>query len=102
MIRTTAALLTCAVLAVPAPAARSLDTVHRGSAGCFTWSWKDGGVLTTTVYFRNHCRTAHTIRVHWSSPASGTEDIRVAGGAKGSTWSFVSTRPTGFEDLGRA
>ncbi|MGY0018317.1 hypothetical protein [Streptomyces sp. cg35] len=93
-----AAALTGALLtALPAA-----DTVHRGTTGCFTWSWKDGGVLTTTVYYRNRCAAAHTFRIHWSSAASGTEDIRVKGGEKGSTWSFHSLKPTGFSDLGPA
>ncbi|MEV3861243.1 hypothetical protein AB0J38_43915 [Streptomyces sp. NPDC050095] len=91
-----AAVLTGTLLAAPA------DTVHRGATGCFTWSWKDGGIFTTTVYYRNRCRTAHTFRIRWSSAASGTEDIRVGGWAKGSTWSFYSLKPEGFDDLGRA
>ncbi|MBO1334703.1 hypothetical protein [Streptomyces sp. VRA16 Mangrove soil] len=96
---TAALTLSTLVGVVPADAA---DTVHRGRTGCFSWSWKDGGVLTTTVYYRNRCTTTHTLRIHWSSEASGDEDIKVKGGAKGSTWSFYSLRPLGFADLGRA
>ncbi|MYW64801.1 hypothetical protein GTY65_12100 [Streptomyces sp. SID8379] len=95
------AALACAPLLVSSFPAAAVDTVHRGRTGCFSWSWKDGGVLTTTVYYRNSCSTAHTLRIRWSSEASGTEDIRVKGGAKGSAWSFYSLKPLGFEDLGR-
>ncbi|WP_338699962.1 hypothetical protein V2W30_25085 [Streptomyces sp. Q6] len=96
----TAALTGATLLATPAAPAAA-DTVHRGTTGCFSWSWQDGGTLTTTVYYRNHCRTAHTFRIRWSSEASGTEDIDVGGGDKGSTWSFYSLKPLGFADLGR-
>ncbi|WP_353944448.1 hypothetical protein ABII15_24515 [Streptomyces sp. HUAS MG91] len=96
------AALAAAPLLVNASPAFTPDTVHRGVTGCFSWSWKDGGALTTTVYYRNRCDTAHTLRIRWSSAASGNEDIKVKAGAKGSTWSFVSLKPLGFADLGRA
>ncbi|WP_420035326.1 hypothetical protein ACN2WE_25845 [Streptomyces sp. cg28] len=99
----TAALVAASLLGGASPAlALTSDTVHRGVTGCFSWSWKDGGALTTTVYYRNRCDTAHTLRVRWSSAASGNEDIKVGAGEKGSTWSFVSLKPLGFADLGRA
>ncbi|MEU3711878.1 hypothetical protein [Streptomyces catenulae] len=42
----------------------TIQRTHRGSTGCFNWSWADGTV-TTTVYWHNTCKTSHFLRVRF-------------------------------------
>ncbi|MFF4960790.1 hypothetical protein [Streptomyces sp. NPDC001222] len=47
--------------ATPASAATmSADAVHRGSIGCFNFSWGDGSV-TWTIYYHNTCNVKSAI-----------------------------------------
>ncbi|MBX7468197.1 MULTISPECIES: hypothetical protein [Streptomyces] len=61
-------------------------STHRGSSGCFNWSWADG-VSTTTVYFHNTCNYTSTINIWWRQ--GGSDYMRastVAADGKGSLW----------------
>ncbi|WP_377268263.1 hypothetical protein [Peterkaempfera sp. SMS 1(5)a] len=54
----------CAV-AVPAQAATAVpQSTHRGTAGCFNWSWADG-TTTTTIYYHNTCGKSADLCVWW-------------------------------------
>lgn len=73
--------------------------MHYRQDGCFRSSYQDGGFATTTVYYRNRCRSAHWLLIHWTG--SSTERIRVGGKRKGSSSSIYGRAPW-IEDGGRA
>ncbi|GAA4086762.1 hypothetical protein GCM10022284_23940 [Streptomyces hundungensis] len=84
-----AASLVVGSIAITAPAeaaTASPMSTHRGSSGCFNWSWADG-VSTTTVYFHNTCNYTSTINIWWRQ--GGSDYMRastVAADGKGSLW----------------
>ncbi|RPE45201.1 hypothetical protein EDD90_8464 [Streptomyces sp. Ag109_O5-1] len=49
-----AALLVMGSAAPAGAASLDADSVHRGSVGCFNYSWGDGDV-TYTIYYHNTC-----------------------------------------------
>jgi hypothetical protein len=54
-----------AAFALPAQAATAAPmSTHRGSSGCFNWSWADG-TTTTTIYYHNTCSTTKHLCVWW-------------------------------------
>lgn len=75
-------------LVVPAAILASTGTAsastHRGTSGCFNWSWADG-TISATVYYHNTCNRTETINIWWK--ASGGRHIMhaatVKAGAKG-------------------
>lgn len=87
------------LLVSAAPAAA--DTMHRGVDGCFSWSWKDGGFATTTVYYTNRCKQVHRIRITWDDPG-GSETHTVGGRKSGSSYTMWGTKVVYVSDEGRA
>jgi hypothetical protein len=71
-------------LATPAQAATVAPmSTHRGTSGCFNWSWVDGNV-TATVYYHNICKTTQRLKVTWKSGVIKNEiTFKVKAGAKG-------------------
>ncbi|MEU1628272.1 hypothetical protein ABZ746_23665 [Streptomyces sp. NPDC020096] len=80
------ALATGCLLAVAPPAVA--DTIHRGTSGCFAWSWKDGGWTTTTVYYSNRCADRHELDIAWATNSKFR--IKVDGNTQGTTWAAAS------------
>lgn len=71
-------------LALAGTASAAPASVHRGTSGCFNWSWADGNV-TATVYYHNTCSDTEQIHIWWRL-TGGTEELhapKVAAGAKG-------------------
>ncbi|MFI7405894.1 hypothetical protein ACIBW9_36425 [Streptomyces sp. NPDC049541] len=54
-----------AAFALPAQAATASPmSTHRGTSGCFNWSWADG-TTTATIYYHNTCNTTRDLCVWW-------------------------------------
>jgi hypothetical protein len=67
--------------ALPADAATA--SVHRGSDGCFNYSYGDG-IETTTVYFHNTCGHSANLWINWHNGSLRFATCQaVGGGAKG-------------------
>ncbi|MEU3339524.1 hypothetical protein ACWCQ1_20790 [Streptomyces sp. NPDC002144] len=73
-----------AAFALPAQAATAAPaSTHRGSSGCFNWSWADG-TTTTTIYYHNTCSTTQHLCVWWKDgQENNLHRITAAGDAKG-------------------
>ncbi|MEW9518917.1 hypothetical protein [Streptomyces tubercidicus] len=80
-----AASLAIATLGLTAPASQaasaSADDMHRGSSGCFNWSWSDG-TSTSTVYWHNTCNKKAQLFIWWKNGAVD-QMKRVDAGAHG-------------------
>ncbi|MEU9079957.1 hypothetical protein AB0D22_35445 [Kitasatospora sp. NPDC048538] len=63
--------------------AQTRSTTHRGSDGCFNWSWDDSGILTTTVYWHNTCSERRKLKIVWKWSGLEPSIITVDGDAKG-------------------
>lgn len=59
-----------------------LYTMHRGKAGCFTWSYDDSGWASTTVYYHNTCQTKRTIAIDFAGEMTA-KSASVKGGGSG-------------------
>ncbi|MFJ9542012.1 hypothetical protein ACIRPX_32790 [Streptomyces sp. NPDC101225] len=58
-------------------------SMHRGSSGCFNWSWADG-TATSTIYYHNTCSTTEHLCVWWKDgKENNLHRITARGGAKG-------------------
>lgn len=90
-----AASLVAGSVAIAAPAQAATATpmsMHRGTSGCFNWSWADG-VSTTTVYFHNTCNYTSTINIWWQQGSSTYMRASTVGpDGKGSLWHDGSVR----------
>jgi hypothetical protein len=71
---------------------------HKVSDGCFKGSYDTSGVTTTTLYYKNTCKTTHKLTVKWTT---GYETYKVRGHSKGSEWGFYSN-PMSIYDRGPA
>ncbi|MEW1912520.1 hypothetical protein AB0442_29470 [Kitasatospora sp. NPDC085895] len=101
--RTAAAASAAALLlAVAAPAASAAEDthMHRGTDGCFSWSWRDDWNWKARVYYHNRCKDTRLLNVAWRSSAYKKTVIKVPGGAKGSTEQMSD--PSSIWDGGRA
>lgn len=78
--------------------ASAADKVHRGKDGCFSWSWEDGGVFTTTIYLKNNCKTTHKAEIIWTNGAES--HVTLKAGQKGSDYSAAADGVKSVEDLG--
>ncbi|MFB9905093.1 hypothetical protein [Allokutzneria oryzae] len=82
-----AAVLAAGVVGVTAGSASAEGaTMHRGKSGCFTYSYKQGGVqMNTTVYYHNTCKGDAKIRIvpNKSGLICSPEVIKVKGGDYG-------------------
>ncbi|MGW2238754.1 hypothetical protein [Streptomyces sp. NPDC001759] len=54
-------------------------STHRGSSGCFNWSWADG-TTTTTIYYHNTCSTTKHLCVWWKDGQENNLHRITAGG----------------------
>ncbi|MER7395696.1 hypothetical protein ABT381_09280 [Streptomyces sp. NPDC000151] len=80
--------------AAPAMAAdMSTQAVHRGSTGCFNYSWGDGTV-TWTVYYSNTCNSKQAFWVKTGIGSVGETCISV--GAKGNGSKVFYNKPMSF------
>ena len=52
-----------AAVASPSVSFQEAD-IHRGTAGCFAWSWGDGDI-SWTVYWHNQCSSEKTLVIEW-------------------------------------
>lgn len=69
-----------AAFALPAQAATAAPmSTHRGSSGCFNWSWADG-TATTTIYYHNTCSTTKHLCVWWKDGQVNSLHRITAGG----------------------
>lgn len=69
-----------AAFALPAQAATAAPmSTHRGSSGCFNWSWADG-TTTTTIYYHNTCSTTKHLCVWWKDGQENNLHRITAGG----------------------
>ncbi|MEV6027281.1 hypothetical protein [Streptomyces sp. NPDC052036] len=80
--------------ATPASAATmSADSVHRGSVGCFNYSWGDGSA-TYTIYYHNTCNVKSAIAGTTNALFNNKWCADVAADGKGHT--VVYNKPMGF------
>jgi hypothetical protein len=69
-----------AAFALPAQAATAAPmSTHRGTSGCFNWSWADG-TTTTTIYYHNTCSTTKHLCVWWKDGQVNSLHRITAGG----------------------
>lgn len=82
------------VAATPASAATlSADSVHRGSVGCFNFSWADG-TATYTIYYHNTCTVKSAIAGTTDALFDNKWCANVAADGKGHT--VVYNKPVTF------
>ncbi|MEV0978278.1 hypothetical protein [Streptomyces sp. NPDC049915] len=80
--------------ATPASAAgMSAESVHRGSVGCFNYSWGDGSA-TYTIYYHNTCNVKSAIAGTTSALFNNKWCANVAADGKGHT--VVYNKPMTF------
>jgi prepilin-type processing-associated H-X9-DG protein len=78
----------------PASAATaSADSVHRGSVGCFNYSWADGSA-TYTIYYHNTCTVKSAIAGTTNAVFNNKWCANVAADGKGHT--VVYNKPLTF------
>ncbi|MGW3122967.1 hypothetical protein ACWDBW_38630 [Streptomyces sp. NPDC001107] len=70
--------------ATPAQAATLTPlSTHRGTSGCFNWSWADGNT-TATIYYHNTCKSTKQLVVTWETGLIKTAiTFKVPGNHKG-------------------
>ncbi|SDN18446.1 hypothetical protein [Allokutzneria albata] len=81
-----AVVLAVGVAVLSSVSASAEAKMHRGESGCFTYSYKQGGVqMNTTVYYHNKCKGSATITIvpQKSGLICSPEKIRVKGGDYG-------------------
>ena len=49
-----------------ASAGTASASTHRGTSGCFNWSWADGDV-SATVYYHNTCSKTEELTIWWKA-----------------------------------
>ncbi len=105
-----AAAATVTVLGLSAfPASASSDSgsgqvqpfsMHRGTVGCFNWSYDDSGWESTTVYYHNTCNHRELLTITWAR-VPGTLTQWVYPGRHGSykgSGDIVQIRDDGSKD----
>ncbi|MEW5355943.1 MULTISPECIES: hypothetical protein [unclassified Streptomyces] len=88
-----AALLGIAAVSPASAATMSAAAVHRGSVGCFNYSWGDGSV-TYTIYYHNTCSVKSAIAGTTTALFNNKWCANVAAGGKGHT--VVYNKPMTF------
>ncbi|MFJ9539474.1 hypothetical protein ACIRPX_19715 [Streptomyces sp. NPDC101225] len=88
-----AALLAIAAGAPAGAATMSADSVHRGSVGCFNYSWGDGSA-TYTIYYHNTCSVKSAIAGTTNALFNNKWCANVAADGKGHT--VVYNKPMTF------
>ncbi|GLV84127.1 hypothetical protein Slala03_38160 [Streptomyces lavendulae subsp. lavendulae] len=73
-----------AAMGLSSPAYAAAESMHRGTTGCFNWSWADG-VSTTTVYYSNTCDRTASINIWWQDGStSRMKKVTAGAGEQGS------------------
>ncbi|MFJ2193130.1 hypothetical protein ACIOJE_35175 [Kitasatospora sp. NPDC087861] len=103
--RLTAGLAAAALLTgLTAPSAEAATPerrgMHRGTDGCFNWSWDDGGWSSTTVYWHNTCDRAEKLAIAWKW--TGLEVSRITVPADGKGHQARRSEPESIWDDGAA
>ncbi|MGV9993318.1 hypothetical protein [Streptomyces sp. NPDC003374] len=88
-----AALLGLAAVTPASAATMSAASVHRGSVGCFNYSWGDGSA-TYTIYYHNTCNVRSAIAGTTNALFNNKWCATVGAGAKGHT--VVYNKPMTF------
>jgi hypothetical protein len=88
------------VVASPSASAAEDRHLHRGTDGCFSWSWRDDWAWKARVYYHNRCKDTRILHIAWRAAAIGPTTLKVTGDAKGSTEEMSD--PQSIWDGGRA